>query len=446
MKKLFLTVLGTAIFAVPTLSAQDLGGIPLTVEKVNVEKLESAIAKSDATIADAKKSAKASTWIKRGETMLDVDTKPTNGLFNGLEESMLKLSYGDAEIENVTLGSAEYVVYNYEHFKAYVKDGQVAFYLPTTVVEQDALEKAYEAYDKAYTLDPKSAKKVDAGMTNIHNRAVEYGSAYYPLAEYKKGADNFRMAYKTSVHPAVTSLPTDTMSIFYAGFLGTIAGEYELALQDLNKAIELGYESNGDSYYYKYFCLYSTGDRDGALETLKYAIGLYPNNNDIIEGLLQLYSTGNEDPSNLIPMVLNAIEENPTNAGLHLGLANVYDKLGESDNSIASAKRAAELDPSNFFSSYYEGFYTVKKADNEDSKLRSMTITSSRQYDEVLAAVNAVYSQAVAPLERAYEIDPSQIATVELLKNLTFRLREDPAMNAKFEKYDALYKSMNTEE
>jgi tetratricopeptide (TPR) repeat protein len=214
-------------------------------------------------------------------------------------------------------------------------------------------------------------------------------------------------------------------------------------LGDLDKAIELGYEADGETYYYKFHCLYNLDDKEGALETLKYAVGLYPNNNDIIEGLLQLYSTGDEDPTNLIPMVLKAIEQNPTNAGLQLGLASVYDKLGQVDNSIEAAKKAAALSPGDFYANYFDGFFTIKKGDAMDAELRTMTITSNNQYQEALNEVNAVYAKAIAPLERAYEIDKSEIATVELLKNLTFRLREQDGINVKFEKYDALYKSMN---
>lgn len=442
MKKLFLIVLGAALAAVPALRAQDMEGVGLTVEKVNVEKLRSAIAKSDAEIADAKKSIKAATWIKRGDTFLDAEAKPVNGLFVGLDEPLLKLSYGDATMENVKVGDKEYLVYTYEHFKAYVEEGKVAFFTPVTVVDPIALDKAYDAFAKAYEIDAKSAKRVNTGLTTLRNRSIENGGAYYALTEYKQAADNFRRAYKASAHPAVNQI--DTTSLFYAGFLGTIAADYSAALEDLDKALEIGYEADGETRYYKFHCLYNLGRRDEALETLKNAVALYPNNDEIIEGLLMLYSTGDEDPTNLIPMVLSAIEQNPTNPGLYLGLARVYDKLGEVDNSIEAAKKATSLAPGDFFASYFEGLFTVKKGDKMDTELNDMTFTSRAQSTEAKAKVNEVYLQAVAPLERAYELNPSEVATIELLKNLTYRLRDYvEGMDAKYQKYDELFKSMN---
>lgn len=444
MKRLFLTMLGAALLAVPALRAQSLDGVGLTVEKVNVDKLKAAVAKSDAEIADAKKAAKAATWIKRGETFIDVEGKPVNSLYATLEETLLKTTFGDAPSEDVDLGGTVYTVYSYEHFKAYVKGGRLEFYIPVTVVDAKALDKAYDAFAKAYEIDSKSAKKVAAGMNNVHNRSLENGSAYYSLKEFKVAADEFRRAYKTSAHPSVNSI--DTVSLFYAGFLGTIAGDYAMALKDLDAALALGYEAAGETYYYKFHCQYNLGNEADALETLKYAVGKYPNNDSIIEGLLMMYSSGDEDPTNLIPMVLNAIEQNPTNPGLYLGLARVYDKLEQEDNAIEAARKAAELNPGDFFAHYFEGFFIVKKGDKMDGELRNMTITSRTQYQKALAEVNEVYVQAVEPLEMAYKLNPEEAATIELLKNLTFRLRENEGMDAKYQQYDALYKSIKGEE
>lgn len=440
MKRLFLIMLGVVLAASPAVRAQSLDGIGLSVEKVSIPKLEKAIEKSNADIADPKKSAKAATWIARGQAFLDADTKPVNSLFTGLEESMLKLSFGDAPSQTVTYGSTEYTEYTYEHFKVYVNDGKVQFYAPTTVIDAGALDKSFDAFAKAYDLDSKTEKKVSEGLTSVRNKSLEDASRYYAQGEYVASADNFRRAYRASVHPSINH--ADTVSLFYAGFLGTLGADYKNALEDLNKALEYGYEADGETYYYKFHCLYNLGDEQGALETLQHAVALYPNNDSIIEGLLTLYSTGDQDPTDLIPLVLRSIDQNPTNAGLRLGLARVYDKLGQEDNAIESAGKAAELAPGDFFANYFHGLFIVKKGDSMDEEFRNMIITSTKQYQEELAKVNEAYSRAIVPLEKAFEINPEEVATVELLKNLTFRLRENEEMAAKNKKYDALYKSM----
>lgn len=445
MKRLFLTMLGAALLAAPALRAQSFDGIGLTVEKVNVDKLQKAIEKSDSEIADPKKSSKASTWVKRGETFLDVEGKPVNGLFSTLDEATLKLTFGDVPAETVDLGGTPYSVYTFEHFKGYVKDGKLEFFVPVTIVDDKALEKAYEAFAKAYDMDRKTEKKVSVGMHNLRNRSLENGNAYFNLKEYKEAASNFRMAYRASAHPSVNE--PDTMSLYNAGFLATIGEDYAAALKDIEETLALGYEANGDTYYYKFHCLYQLGQKDEAVTVLEEAIAKYPNNDSIIAALLQVYSDdADKDPTNLIPLVLNVIEQNPTNSDLYIGLARVYDKLNQRDNSIEAVRKAREVNPQSFLASYYEGYYLAKKGDDKHDELRTMTITSRTQYQKALAEANAFYEEAVTPLERAYEIEPTEVATVELLKNLTFRLRDNEEMNTKYEKYDAIYKNMKGEE
>jgi hypothetical protein len=46
-----------------------------------------------------------------------------------------------------------------------------------------------------------------------------------------------------------------------------------------------------------------------------------------------------------------------------------------------------------------------------------------------------VFRQATAPLEKAYSLNPEELATVELLKSLTYRLRDDEGMAEKYQKY-----------
>jgi tetratricopeptide (TPR) repeat protein len=441
MKRLYSIVLGAALLAAPALHAQNFGGIPLAYEKISVDKLKKEIEKSNAEIADPKKNTKAATWIKRGDVLLDIDGKPTNGLFVGLDEATLNLSFGEAPTEAIELGRTLYTVYTYEHFKGYVADGKLVFYLPTTIIVENALPQAYDAYAKAYDMDAKTLKKVNVGMLNIQNRGLEKGTAFFNLQEYKAAADNFRMAYRASAHPSVAML--DTVSLYNAGFVGALAGDYENAVKDLDGAIALGYENNGDVYYYKFYCLYQLDRKAEATKTLEEGLAKYPNNDSIIAALLDIYSTEpDKDPTNLIPLVLNVIEQNPTNADLYVGLARVYDKLNQRDNSIEAVRKAVSINPDSFFGNYFLGYYITKKGDDEDLKLRNTTFTSRAQYQQDLAAVNAVYAEAIAPLEKAYEINPSEPSTVELLKGLTFRLRETEGIDVKYQKYNELFQAI----
>lgn len=441
MRKLFFTMLGVALVAAPAVQAQTVTGAPLTTKSVNVQKLRDAIAKSDAEIADAKKSAKSATWIKRGDTFVEAESLPINSLFSGMQEATLVATWGEVPTQQTTIGSDAVTVYPYEHFTAWVAGGQLQSFLPKTVVDPAALDKAYEAYDKAYTMDAGSARKVASGLENIRIRGMENGMAHYFLDQYGDAARNFRHAYRASSHPAVAQ--PDTMAVFYAGMSGVFGGDYEGALTDLDEALRMGYDSNGETYRLKFLALYNVGRKEESLDVLKQAVAIYPANEDIIDMLLRYYAENEGDPTSLIPMVEDAIAQNPTNPNLYQGLARIYDKLGQTDNAITAIHKAVELIPNDFLSNYLEGLYIVKKGDNANTELSNMTITSRDQYQKALSDVNAIFESALPSLEKAYSIDPSEIATVELIKNLTYRLRDNAAMNAKYEQYNTLFESMN---
>ena len=116
MKKTFLTAFAALLMAIPAVQAQ----------KVNKSGLLSKIEKSDADIADAKKNAKASTWINRGKALYEAAVEPTKSLFVNMDAAMLKLAVGEpSATKQVTLLNVPYEAWEYPYFIAYIKDGKV---------------------------------------------------------------------------------------------------------------------------------------------------------------------------------------------------------------------------------------------------------------------------------------------------------------------------------
>lgn len=93
-------------------------------QKVNKEALLAKIAKSDADVANAKKGAKASTWINRGKAYYEAAAEPTKSLFANMEAQMMRLTVGEpVSKEQETLGeegnTKTYEVWVYPYFRAY---------------------------------------------------------------------------------------------------------------------------------------------------------------------------------------------------------------------------------------------------------------------------------------------------------------------------------------
>ena len=161
MKKTFLTAFAALLVAIPAVQAQ----------KVNKSGLLTKIEKSDADIADAKKNAKASTWINRGKALYEAAVEPTKSLFVNMDAAMLKLAVGEpSATKQVTLLNVPYEAWEYPYFIAYIKDGKVVTWTQTDWVLKEAPAMAIEAYNKAYEIS-RSAISVRRLVTRVSTRA-----------------------------------------------------------------------------------------------------------------------------------------------------------------------------------------------------------------------------------------------------------------------------------
>ena len=193
MKKTFLTAFAALLVAIPAVQAQ----------KVNKSGLLTKIEKSDADIADAKKNAKASTWINRGKALYEAAVEPTKSLFVNMDAAMLKLAVGEpSATKQVTLLNVPYEAWEYPYFIAYIKDGKVVTWTQTDWVLKEAPAMAIEAYNKAYEIDPKSAAKAKDGLQQISDFCSQVGNTGIDTGEYVAAADAYATAFQAQSSPA----------------------------------------------------------------------------------------------------------------------------------------------------------------------------------------------------------------------------------------------------
>ncbi len=447
MKKTILTALAALLVAVPAVQAQ----------KVNKEALLAKIEKSDADIANEKKAVKAATWINRGKAFYEVAIEPTKSLFVNMDAAMLKLAVGEPKsASKETLNGVEYDAWVYNYFTAYVKDNKVVTWKQTKWVMEDAPEKAIEAYNKAYELDPKTADKVKEGLKQVSDFCSQVGNTGIDTGNYVEAAKAYETAYKAQSSPAYGE--ADPALLYYAGYLLTFDGannpkSFVKGAKLLTKAIEKGYaDEEGNIYYYLFHCLYGQKEADKAnvikaKEALLTGIEKFPKNERILDGLMQLYTSeeGVGNPADLVALIDKAIQDNPENVDLWFGRGRIFYALKDYDQSIDSFKKVVELKPDMFEGNYYLGvFYTIK-GDALNKEMNEKQYSSQAAYDADLKGVNDVYMAAVPWFEKAHQIKTDDIDTLEFLKSLCFRLRDEPGIMEKYNTYNDLYKKAKGE-
>ena len=451
MKRLIVMVAAALVLAAPAAEAQ----------KVNKEALLAKIAKSDADVANAKKGAKASTWINRGKAYYEAAAEPTKSLFANMEAQMMRLTVGEpVSKEQETLGeegnTKTYEVWVYPYFRAYVLDGKIAAWKLTQRVADGLVETAIESYAKAYELDPKSADRVKAGLKQISDFCSQEGNVNLELGDFKAAADAFGLAYAAQAVPAYGG--ADPELLYYAGYLETVNGSKDPAsfakgAEYLEKAIEEGYEGEeGLSYYYLFYCYYGQKDADPAnlqkaKQTLLTGLDKYPKSQRILDGLMSLYTSeeGLGDPADLISRFDAAIAEDPDNVDMWFGLGRIYAALKNNDECIVAFKKVAELAPDVFDGYFWTGYFYVEKGNAMNEELNNKPWTGKAAYDEEQKVINAVYAEAIPWFEKALEIKPNDLNTVDYLKSISFRLRDEEGMMEKYNKYNELLQQIQAQ-
>ena len=439
MKRIITLVAALATLVVPAATAQ----------KINDAAFAAKLAKSDADIANPKKSGKSATWYNRGKICIDAIVAPTKGLFSGLGVDMLTMSIG------VPATEVKGNVHVFDWVDIHTKDNKVVAW----VVKKEALPNAYEiakeAFLKAYELDPASAPKIKEALNVLINHYSELGSVSLDITEYKTAIDVYMKAAGLQQNPAIGK--EDARYYFFAGqlaaFLGAKEGQYFVDGEKyLNKALELGYkDEQGNLYYFLFHCYYGqrAADKENVIKAknaLLEGIEKYPRNERIMEGLIQLYTSeeGVGNPADLVERIDKMLAEKQDNADLWFARGQVFFKLKNFDECITSFLKINDLKPNDYDTNFYLGYFYMAKGDeaNRAFNARLDSINSQEEYQAGLKEVNAAYMKSLPWLEKAMELKPESVDCAEYLKVLCFRLRNEDGIMEKYNKYNALFKKL----
>ena len=451
MKRLIFAVLAVIVMATPMANAQ----------KVNQQMLLDKIASADAAVKDAKKGAKATTWISRGDAYYNAAITPTKDLFTGVDYPVVEVAMGlpESKTDGVVINNNTFTEMVYPWVKIYVANNKVITWIQTKQVKDgDLIMTALESYKKAYEMDPKQGKKIDVCLKRLMNYLSMSGNADQDAARWGNAAENYYNAYLVQEHPAFVDAKNASF-LYFAGYLWVLDGNvnkkqdsYKKAVEALNKALAAGFtDEKGDIYHFLYHAY--NGQTDSAVreanmqrakQLLMEGLSKFPSNDNIIAALIDIYTSGSNvgDPTELIDMIDAALKRDPKNRDMWFGRGKVFYNLKNYDESIVSFKKVIELEPTNAQATFFIGYFYIGKGDALSEEINKRDYKSSAEWKADSEKVTAIYKEALPYLEKAHELNPKDFSTVETLKILTFRLREEDGIGEKAEKYNKLYNEM----
>ena len=308
---------------------------------------------------------------------------------------------------------------------------------------QGALDHAYVSFTKALQLDEKG--KYDdwinlMGLDFLYRGYHAEGDIYrdqenWPAAKgsYLRAAEINQLMIK-NLGEDLAGL--DTAVSFLIAFCAEKLGETDEARTRYRALVDMQYRL---VMLYQLYAKLETdaGNYDRALEILSSGSRLFPGNQDLMIDELNVYlSSGRQKEA--VAKFEQAAENDPENAELWFALGTIYDQLRElsadsggdqeeakeyRDKIISTYQRTIELDPGHFKAVYNLGVAYFNDAVEISRKLNNLPLSAKKEYAAMEKERDALLSEALPYLEKAHELNPEDLGTVQALKEIYLRMK-----------------------
>lgn len=388
---------------------------------------------------------KPSTWIAYAESLINAYKAPQGLAWLGMSQKEFSryLGYETNNKERVDFGENTYEVLTYPNCKYYFNsEGILAMIIPTIEYVEDALDKALEAYSRAYSLgvDKSTQKKIAAGIEKISDEYATEGYNMYTIGEYAVASVKFEKSAKTSATEPFAS--SDGGQMYYnAAFMALISKDIERALELYTKCLDLRFYQDGEVFGQLGECYNILGNTDKALKIWEQGFKLFPKNQGILIGMIKFYMEnpeGDLKANKLLALLDKVIADEPTNASLYYVKGNTLVKFGAPDAEVEAAyNKCAEVNPEYEYGYIGYGQYLYDKAIKISEQAND---SSDDGYAALIRKMDALLLKAAEYFEKAFKISKDEeirVGVAEYLMNIYGRFKEDG------EKYQDAYDKYN---
>ena len=299
-------------------------------------------------------------------------------------------------------------------------------------IVEGALDTAFYSYKKALKLDDKGkfTSDINDRIKFVSEQYFNNGVTSYKSKDYEEAMKGFIWAAKINKKYRDR---IDTAAFYYAGNSADLAGNKDKAMKYYKKAKE--YKFDSPRIYSSLSRLYAEkGDTAKAFEVVKDGKNRYPNNYDMTVTETNLYLAKGETEKALDNLKV-AVKQDSTNPQLWFAAGVNYEKMMKEqdadslkktfmDEAVKSYKKAIKLD-----SNYYEpvfnlGAIYVNRASELQKIANDLPLDATKQYDSLKKEADSLLKRAMPNLERAKEIKPNNLKTLQSLKEIYARLNE----------------------
>lgn len=296
------------------------------------------------------------------------------------------------------------------------------------------LTEAFNSYKKALELDVnnKISNNLKIKLTLLANLFQDQGVNSFNSEDFKNALYSFEKILEINKLPIFTtdnSNNIDTAIIYNTGMAALKTGDHDKAVAYLKDAAKYGY--NGATTWIMLSQVYKEkNDTISAIESLKQGFEKYPGDDDILSNMIQIYIDSNQNKEALHYLDL-AITRDPEKAVFYLAKGNLFDRNLDFENAKIWYEKAIEEDSEMFLAYFNLGVIYYNDGVKLLENAKDIPANENALYEKTLKEADTFWKKSLPYLEKCYSLDSKDIATIESLKNLYYRLN---MMN----KYEAL--------
>ena len=287
-----------------------------------------------------------------------------------------------------------------------------------TGLDENASNDALDAYNKVLQMEKEGSPYYGTTILRIENMWVAFlnnGATKYQEDDFEGALKYFQLAQLIK--------PEDTTAILYTGAAAQSIEQFDLALENYYKLLELG--NRPIDVYGSILSIEKIEKKDTvkALEIVRMALEEYPDSDQMRREEINLLILTNR-LEDAMTKLQEAITNDPNNEQLYYSLGYMYDESGDQDKAIETYQKAIEL-KSDFFEANYNAAVLLYNKGAEKFKIaNNLSIDEYRKNGDKIEEEGRVWFRVSLPYWlKASELSENDISTLENLQGTYIRLK-----------------------
>ena len=300
-------------------------------------------------------------------------------------------------------------------------------------LSDDAYSVAAESFLKVKEMEPETSTYYIFSDQRI---VALYGAAFNGAVEaYQSGDYEGSIAYFDMVKMV---FPNDTTAWQYTGYAAQQLDDTELALENFNYLADNNMADVNVHRNIIYVYRAVVHDTLAALEAAKRARVQFPEDHDLKQDEITLLIMANKIDEAKASLTA-AIEKDPDNYLLYYEMGYIYDASEDYASAGEWYEKCLEKNPEYFEALYNLGVNKYNQGAEILKEAQEMDLdTYKKEGKAVEARANEVFEMAVPYFEKAHDVNPEDISTLQTLQTLYALMKEYEKVNEVKEKLDAL--------